>query len=108
MPKTTTYYAQNPETDRLVNEFGGQLEGLSRDEKLDLRMLLAAFVCLKEVESEWDLDSVVSEVPIFELSDNLHEAIALLDGIEDMDAVEGLIEALTAQLRFGNARKGGR
>lgn len=106
MTKTTTYYAQNPQIDSLVSEFGSQLEKLSRDDKLSLRMLLVAYVFLKEIEDEWDLISVETEVPLYEIGPDLEEAIAILDGI-DIDAAEGLIEALTAQLRHGNARRRG-
>lgn len=104
MTKPTTYYVQTPQIDQLVNEFGGQLDGLTRAERLDLRMLLATFVCLKEVEDEWTLVDVVTEVPIFEVSENLEEAIAILDGI-DQNTADGLIDALTAQLLYGNARR---
>ena len=106
MSKTTTYYAQTPEIDELVEEFGSQLEKLSREDKLGLRMLFANYLYLKEVEEEWTLDTVITETSLHDASHELDEAIAILEDI-DVDAAEGLIEALTAQLRHGNARKGG-
>ena len=106
MTKPTTYYAQTPELDELVEEFGSQLEKLSREDKLGLRMLLGAYIYLKEIEDEWTLDTVVTETPLYEPSESLDEAIDILNEI-DVDAAEGLIEALTAQLRHGNARRGG-
>ena len=106
MTKTTTYYAQTPKIDELVEEFGTQLEKLSREDKLGLRMLLGTYLYLKEIEDEWTLDAVVTETPLHEPSEALDEAIAILEDI-DVDAAEGLIEALTAQLRHGNARRGG-
>jgi hypothetical protein len=107
MPKPVTYYAQTPDLDELVEEFGSQLEKLSREDKLGLRMLLGAYIYLKEIEDEWTLDAVVTETPLYEPSEQLDEAIDILNEI-DPDAAEGLIEALTAQLRHGNARSGGR
>jgi hypothetical protein len=106
MPKTTTYYAQTSEIDHLVEKFGSQLEKLNREDKLSLQMLLGAYVYLQEFESEWTLDAVVTETPLYEPSESLDEAIDILNEI-DVDAAQGLIEALTSQLRHGNARRGG-
>ncbi len=105
MTKPVTYYVQNSEIDDLSRCFGSQLEELSREDKLGLRMLLATYLYLKEVEDEWTLDAVVTETPLHEPSEALDGAIAILEDI-NVDA-EGLIEALTAQLRHGNARRGG-
>jgi hypothetical protein len=105
--KPTTYYAQTPELDELVEEFGTQLEKLTREDKLGLRMLLSTYLYLLDVEPEWTLDAVLTETSLYEPSEALDEAIAILEDIAP-DAAEGLIEALTAQLRHGNARRGGR
>lgn len=107
MTKPTTYYVQTPVIDALIERFGDQLEGLSREDRLGLRMLLATFVCLKEVEDEWTLEAVITETPIFEVGENLREAIAILNEI-DQDTADGLIDALTAQLLYGNARRRGK
>jgi hypothetical protein len=107
MTKPTTYYVQTPEIDDLSRCFGSQLEELTREDKLELRLLLAGYVYLKEVEPEWTLDAVITEVPLHEPSEELEEVIDILNEV-DVDAAEGLMEALTAQLRHGNARKGGR
>ncbi|MEP0873213.1 hypothetical protein NDA01_25965 [Trichocoleus desertorum AS-A10] len=106
MTKPTTYYVQTPEIDDLSRCFGSQLEELTREDKLGLRMLLGTYLYLKEVEEEWTLDAVVTETPLHEPSEELEEVIDILETIPP-DAAEGLIEALTAQLRHGNARRGG-
>jgi hypothetical protein len=51
------------------------------------------------------LGAVLEETPV-QPSEELEEAIAILEEVEP-DAAEGLIEALTAQLRHANVHQGG-
>ncbi len=98
---------QTPEIDELITEFGSQLQKLTREDKLRLRVLLSTYNYLLDTQEEWALlGAVLDETPV-QPSKELDEAIAILEEV-DPDAAEGLIDALTAQLRHENARRGGR
>ena len=106
MAKTTTYYAQTSEIDVLVERFGPQLQEFNRDDKLALRAILALWCYWHEIEDSYSLEDALGECPIGpidapeDISPDIEEAIAILDGIKPRD-VDGLLEALTAQIREG-------
>jgi hypothetical protein len=97
---------QTPELDDLVAEFGPRLQKLTREDKLGLRALLLTYNHLIETTDEWALLGSVLEEPPVQPSEALDQAIAILEEV-DPDSAEGLIEALTAQLRCVYARLGG-
>lgn len=95
------------DVEELVEQFGPRLQKLTREDRLGLRALLSTYNYLIETTDEWALlGSVLDETPV-QPSEALDEAITILEEV-DPDAAEGLIEALTAQLRDANARRGGR
>jgi len=98
---------QTADVQELIEQFGSQLQKLTHEDKLGLRALLSTYNYLLETKEEWALlRAVLDETPV-QPSKELDEAIAILEEV-DPDAAEGLIEALTAQLRHENARRGGR
>ncbi|MBW4490780.1 MAG: hypothetical protein KME12_23650 [Trichocoleus desertorum ATA4-8-CV12] len=97
---------QTTEVQELVEQFGPQLQNLTHEDKLGFRALLSTYTYLLGTKEEWALlGSVLDETPV-QPSEELEEAIAILEEV-DPDAAEGLIEALTAQLRHANAHQGG-
>jgi hypothetical protein len=97
---------------RLEDEFGSCLETLSRDEKLRLRMALTLWQV--EVDHANDPLPLVRYLEDFAEAGNwkgisilfpkLWEVIAVLDDIS-VQAVDPLLECLSAQLASGIARK---
>jgi hypothetical protein len=109
MTKPVTYFTQTDQIDRLVERFGSQLDSLDHTEKLALRATLTYYLFHIEVAElgKYTLEHAADETLrgySQECQSNIREAIAILFGIAE-DEVEGLIEALTAQLRWGNTRK---
>ncbi|MBD2123959.1 hypothetical protein [Trichocoleus sp. FACHB-262] len=98
--------AQTPEIDELITEFGSQLQKLTREDKLGLRVLLSTYSYLLDTQEKWALlGAVLDETPV-QPSKELDEAIAILEEV-DPDAAEGLIEAFTAQLSQYHAHEEG-
>lgn len=108
MPKCTTYYTQTERIDQLVDRFGSHLEELTRTEKLALRATLTYYLFHLEVADlgEYTLSNAANDTLLGYCTEdhpNLLEAFTILDSISE-DETEGLIEAITAQCRWGNAR----
>ncbi|NMF62494.1 hypothetical protein DP113_34020 (plasmid) [Brasilonema octagenarum UFV-E1] len=106
MSKCTTYYIQAQQIDQLVEYFGTTLEKLTPVDKLALRATLAYWLFHLEVAdlSEYTLNHALEDTMQGYSEDcqvNLKKAIAILEGIGRGEA-EGLIEALTDQLRWRN------
>lgn len=96
---------------RLQERFGGQLQGMSYEQKIVMRAALADFVSNKPV---WKYDSTTSLIDLcieaagvdWGIWDEDHEGgdSELVTFIQDCskldpDSIEGAIEALTSQIR---------
>lgn len=103
MAKCVTYYTQTNKIDEFVKCFGVALEHLTVEEKLSLRAVLAYWAYRVRYAS---IKLTLQDALVYVIKNNptegclnLTKAIAMLDGVAD-DEVEGLLECLTAQLRW--------
>jgi hypothetical protein len=105
----TSYNPQTQEPDalhQLQESFGSHFQGMSYEQKVVMRAALAGFIALKPV---WQEDSYISCIDgciesagvdwgIWDKDPELVEYIQVCSQLEESD-IEGLIEALTAQIR---------
>lgn len=104
MSKCITYYVQTDRINRLVNNFGAKLEKLTFSDKLALRAILSYWLLhvqaidFGEYSLIYALERLMHEYPKDCLA-TLREVMIHLEGINISEA-EGLIEALTSQLRW--------
>ncbi|BDA72459.1 hypothetical protein CAL7716_066250 [Calothrix sp. PCC 7716] len=104
MSKCITYYVQTDRINQLVNNFGAKLEKLTFSDKLALRAILSYWLLhVQAIDfGEYSLiyasERLMHEYPKDCLA-TLREVIIYLEGISINEA-EGLIEALTSQLRW--------
>lgn len=106
MSKCITYYVQTDRINRFVDNFGAKLEKLTVSDKLALRAILSYWLLhvqtidLGQYSLIYTSERVMYEYPKDCLT-TLREVIIHLEGINISEA-EGLIEALTSQLRWDN------
>lgn len=101
--KPTTYYVQTPQIDKLTRNYGSRFEGMELEDKHALRVVLSHYVYVHEVIDSEDCDLVESFALSVEQCDattpDFHEVILPTLGGIGIDDANGLIEAITAQLR---------
>lgn len=104
MSKCITYYVQTDCINRLVDNFGAKLEKLTVLDKLALRAILSYWLLHVQAIDLGQYSLIyASERVMYEYYKDclatLKEVIIYLEGINISEA-EGLIEALTSQLRW--------
>jgi hypothetical protein len=107
------YTAYNPQTQKpdalyqLQERFGSQFEGMSYEQKIVMRAALAGFIAEKPVWIEEGssitcidgcIESAGVDWNVWDKDPELVEYIQACSQLEESD-IEGLIEALTAQIR---------
>jgi hypothetical protein len=107
------FTSYNPQTrrpdilDRIQQEWGFHLQGMSYEQKVVLRAALAGFMAAKPVwQSSGNsiscidccIESVGADWDVWDADPELVEYIQACSQLNDSD-IEGLIEALTAQIR---------
>ena len=98
MPKTLGYYCTSePQIDQLEQQFGSQLEGLTRLDKIQIQLTLAVLVACIEYNPSATMQTAVDETPIDAFSDDALKAVELLRGISQ-DGAQSLILALSHHL----------
>jgi len=107
------YTAYNPQTQKpdalyqLEERFGSQLQGMSYEQKIVFRAALAGFIAFKPVWIEEGssiscIDSCIESAGVdWGIWDEDPELVAHIQACSQLDEsdIEGLIEALTAQIR---------
>lgn len=103
MSKCVTYYEQTDKIDEFVECFGVTLEQLTTSDKSVLRAILAYWAYKSQFDDvKCTLYDVFTYFVTQDLSDNhlrVKKALSILEGITNSE-VEGLLECLTAQLRW--------
>lgn len=106
MSKPIQYYTSGEHLDKLCEKFGSQLDLLDREQKLELRIVLSYFVWGQDQMSD---DYTINDAWTDSLEQlliedkQIQQCLEILQGITVRDA-ESLLEAISAQLRTGNAR----
>ena len=102
MNTTTTYYTQSDAIDELCEQYGCQLEGLNKAEKMALRAVISYYLMHEEIVQGslgvYDLFDAFNDVTSGWLeTQNVHKACCIISLLSNSE-LERLLQALCSQI----------
>ena len=102
MNTTTTYYIQTDAINELCEQYGCQLEGLNKAEKMALRTTISYYIMHQEIVQNslgvYDLFDAFNDVTCGWLeTENVHRACCIISLLSDVE-LERLLQALCSQI----------
>ena len=104
MQLTTTYYTQSEAIDELCAQYGCQLEGLNKAEKMALRATIAYYIMHQEIVQNslgyYDLFDAFNDTTAgWTEVEQVHRAVTIISLLSTAE-LERLLQALCAQIFY--------